>query len=88
MDSLLLFSGRLLLRANRLDDIDHVSVTHAFMDVFIFQPPLRLASPRPHSSPLHASCFMFHAHAISSYPLFGSDVRSVLRCIAARSLFR
>ena len=32
--------------------------------------------------------FMLHAHAISSYPLFGSDVRSVLRCIAARSLFR
>ena len=36
----------------------------------------------------HASCFMFHAHAISSYPLFGSDVRSVLHCIAARSSFR
>ena len=63
----LIFSGRLLLRANLLDDIDHVSVTHVFLDVFIYN----LIAPSHYLDPIHIlPCFMLHAHVILSYPLF------------------
>jgi len=66
-----------------LDDINHVFVTHVFLDVFILNLLFTLHHLDPIHTFTHASCFMFHAHAIPSYPLFGYDVHSTpLHCFA------
>lgn len=73
----LVFFGRLPPRAKPLDDINHVSFTHVFLDVFNLN---LLPSPsciilNPFIAMPHASCFMLTP-----------SLRSVPHCIAARSL--